>query len=76
MINVSLDTTNITAVNISTLDFRRWQCFSKNSTSLHLQKLANVPEAPIVQLYKHMIDTSVSVHSFTTNDDDKDLSLI
>ena len=29
VMNVSLDTTNINAINISTLDFRIWQHFSR-----------------------------------------------
>ena len=58
MMNVSLDTTNINAINISTLDFRIWQHFSSNWPSPHLQKLANVPEVPVIQLYECMINTS------------------
>ena len=71
-----LDIANINAINISTLDFRKWQHFSINWTSPHLQKLANVPEVPVAQLYEHMIDTSEPVHSFTIKDDDEDPSLI
>ena len=77
MRNVSLDTTNINAINISTLDFRIWQHINSNWTTSHLQKLANVPEVPVTQLYKYMINTSEPVHSFTFNkDDDEDPSLI
>ena len=75
MMNVSLDTTNINTINIST-DFRIWQHFSSNWTSSHLQNLASIPEVPVTQLYKHMINTSEPVHSFTLKDDDKDPSLI
>ena len=32
VMNVSLDTTNINAINISTLDFRMWQYFNRNWT--------------------------------------------
>ena len=74
--NVSLDIANINAINISTLDFRIWQHFSSNWTSPHLQKLAYLPDVPVAQLYKHMIDTSEPVHSFTIKDDDDDPSLI
>ena len=76
MMNISLDTANINAINISTLDFRIWQHFSSNWTSPYLQKLANVPEVPVTQLYKHMIDTSEPVNSFTIKDVDKDPSLM
>ena len=37
--NLSLDTANIDAFNISTLDFRIWQHFSRNWTQPNLQKL-------------------------------------
>ena len=57
IMNVSLDTASITAINISTLDFRIWQHFNSNCTLPHLQKLANVPEVPVVQIYKHIVDT-------------------
>ena len=76
MINASLDTTNINAINISTLDIRILQHFNSNWTSPHLQKLAIVSEGPVTQLYKYMIDTGEPVHLFTIKDDDKNLSLI
>ena len=76
MMNVSLDTANINAINISTLDFRIWQHFSSNWSPSHLQKLANVPEVPVTQLYKDMINTNELTHLFTIKDEDKDPSLI
>ena len=76
MINVSLDTTNINAVNISTPYFRILQHFNSNWITPHLQKLANGPEALVAQLYKHIINTSEPVYSFTIMDDDEDQSLI
>ena len=62
--------------NISTPDFRIWQHFFSILDHTPLQKLANVPEFPVIQLYKHMINTSEPVPSFTIKDDDKDPSLI
>ena len=47
VMNVSLDTAKINTLNISTLDFRIWQHFSRNWTQTHLQKLTNVPEVPV-----------------------------
>ena len=76
MINVSVDTANINAINMSTPDFRTWQHFNSNWTTPHLHKFAHVPEVPVVQLYKHMITTSEPVHSFTIKDCDKDPSLV
>ena len=48
-----------------------WQHFSSNSTAPHLQELANFPEVPVMQLYKHMIATSEPVHSITIKEDDE-----
>ena len=62
MMNVSLDTTNINAINISTPDFRIWQHLYSNVTTPHLQKLTNVPEVPVTQLYKHVTNTNEPVH--------------
>ena len=75
VMNVSLDTVNINAVNISTLDFRIWQHFSRNWTPSHLQKLANIPEVPVTQPYRSMINNIETVHSFTIKGDE-DPSLI
>ena len=57
MMNVPLNTTNSNAINILTPDLRIWQHFNSNWTTPHLNKLTNVPAAPITQLYKHMINT-------------------
>ena len=75
IMNVSLYTANINAINISTLDLRIWQHFSSNWTPPHLQKLANVHEVPVTQLYRGMINTSKSTHLFTMKDEDEDPSL-
>ena len=74
--NVSLDTANISAINISTLHFGIWQHFSSNWTTPHLQKLSNVSKVPVAQLYRDMINTSEPTHLFIIKDDDKNSSLI
>ena len=76
MMSVSLDTANIDVINISTLDFRIWQHFSSNWIPPFLQKLANVPEVTVAQLYRDMINTGEWTHLFTIKDDDEDPSLI
>ena len=76
MMYVSLDTANINTINISILDFRIQQHFSSNWTPPHLQKLPNVSEMPVTQLYRDMINTSEPIHSFTIKDDDEDPSFI
>ena len=76
VMNVSLDTANFNTINISTLGFRMWQHFSRNWTQPHLQKLTNVPEVPVAQLYRDTINASEPIHSFTFKDNDEDSSLI
>ena len=76
MMNVSLDTANINAINISTLAFGIWQHFSSTWTPPHLQKLANFPEVPVTHLYRSMVNTNEPTHLFTIKDNDKDPSLI
>ena len=56
MMNVSLDTENINAFNISIPDFRIWQHFNSNWTTPHLWKLTKVPSDPVAQFYKHIIN--------------------
>ena len=70
--NVFLDTTNINVINISTLDLRIWQHFNRNWTQPHLQKLANVPEVPVGQLYRDIINASEPIHSFSIKDNAED----
>ena len=74
VMSVSIDTANIKAINISTLDSRIWH-FSRKWIQAHLQKLTNFPEVPVTQLYRDLISGSEQIHSFTTKDDD-DSSLI
>ena len=76
VMNVSKDTANINAINISTLNFRIWQYFSRNWTQPYLQKLTNVPEVPVTQLYRDMLNAREPIHSLTIKDDDEDSSLI
>ena len=61
VMNVSLDIVNIDAIDISNLNFRIWQQFSRNWTPPHLQKVANIPKVPVTQLYIGMCQS----HSFT-----------
>ena len=75
VMNISLDTININTINISTLDFRTWLHFNRNQTHFHLQRLTKVPEVPVAQLYRGMINTSEPIHSFPIKDDDEDSSL-
>ena len=76
MMNVFLDTANINAFNISTLDLRMWQNFGSNWIPPHLQKQANVCEVPFTQLYRDPINTSQQTYLFRIKDEDKDPSFI
>ena len=58
VMNISFNTANINAINISTLDFKIWQHFRRNWTPPHIQKLAIIPEVPVTQLYRGMINNS------------------
>ena len=76
IMNVSLDTDKINAIDISTLDFRIRQHLNSKWTSPHLQKLAYVSEVRVTQSYKHTMNISEPLHSFIIKNDDEDPSLI
>ena len=75
VMNVSLDTANINAINISTLGFRMLLEFSRDWTPPHLQKLANIPKVPVTKLYRGTINNSEPIQSFAIKDNE-DPSLI
>ena len=58
VMNISPGTANINVINISMLDLRIWQHFSRNWTQLHMLKLTNVPEVLVTQLYRGMLFAS------------------
>ena len=60
----SLDRANLNTINIFTLDFHIWQHFDSNWTTAQMQKLADVPEVPVIQLYKHMIGQTEPILPF------------
>ena len=68
-IHVSLDKANLNTINISTPDFHIWYHFDSNWNTAHMQKLVNIPEVPIAQLYKHMIGQSEPILPFVINRD-------
>ena len=72
--NLSLDTANINAINISTLDFRIWQYFSRNRTNPTCRSWQMFLKC---QLHSSTeINASEPIHSFTIKDDDEDSFLI
>ena len=76
VMNVSLDTDNNNAIDISTLNLRIWHYLRKNWIKAHRQKWANVPEVSVIQLYRDMINTTEPIHSFPIKNDDEDSPLI
>ena len=57
-IHVSLERANLKSCNISAPEFCIWQHIGHNWSTMLLQKLANVLEIPITQLYSHQIGQS------------------
>ena len=68
-IHVSLNKANLNAIYVSTLDFHILQNFSSNWTTTHIWRLAGIPEIPVTQLYKYMIDQSEPILPFEINKD-------
>ena len=67
--HVCLVKADLNTVNISTLDFHIWQHFDSNWTTADMQRLVDVPDVPITQLYKHMIGQSEPILLFEINRD-------
>ena len=68
--HVSLHKANFNIFNVSTPDFCIWQQFDSNWT--HMQKLVDISEVPITQLYKHVIGQSEPILQFDINRDMED----
>ena len=68
-IHASLNQANLNAFNFSTPGFHIWQHFGSNWTIAYVQKLADVPEIQITQIYKHMIGQSEPILLFEINRD-------
>ena len=64
---MTIVTCGMLRVNISISDFHIWQHFSSNWITAHRQKLADVPEIPVAELYKHMIGQSEPIIPFEIN---------
>ena len=68
MINISLNTTNLNAVNISSPEFWVWQHLEDHWNKTQLHKLADVPTVLVAHLYKHMIDNNRPILLFNLAD--------
>ena len=65
--HVSPNKANLNAINICTPHFHIWQHFDSKWTTVHIQKLVDVPKFPITQLYKYMIGVSEPILLFEMN---------
>ena len=68
-IHVSLDEANLNTINISTPDICIWKHFNSNWTTVHMQKLVDIPKVPVTQLYRHMTVQSEPILPFQINRD-------
>ena len=68
-VNISLDMANLNMVNLSSLDFHIWQHLEKHWNKTQFHHLANIPSAPVNQLYKHMINSIHSITPFTSSEE-------
>ena len=69
IINISLNTANLNAVNISALEFRIWQHLEAHWNRMSLQHLANIPSVPLDELYKKMFTNNGHVNPFLSTDE-------
>ena len=65
-VNISLDLTNLSMINISSLDFHMWQHLEKHQNKSQLQHLASIPSVPVDQLCRHMINGIPTTTPFTS----------
>ena len=65
--HVSLDKANHNTINLSTPDFHIWQHIDSNRATAHIQKLADITEITVTELYKHMIVQSELILPFEIN---------
>ena len=72
LINISLNTANLNAVDISSPKFQVWQHQEDHWMKTHLHKLADIPTVPIAHLYKHMISNNGPILPFQLADESKD----
>ena len=57
---------NLNMINISSLDFLRWQHLEKHQNESQLQHLASIPSVPVDQLYRHMANGIQHITPFTS----------
>ena len=68
MINISLNTANLTRMNISSLEFIVWQHLEEHWNKTQLHKLGDICTFPISHLYKHIITNNGYIILFVKSD--------
>ena len=64
-----LNTANLNVVNISAPEFRKWKHLEDHWNRTSLQHLANIPSAPLDDLYKQMISSNGPMNPFISTDE-------
>ena len=72
MINISLNTANLSTMNISSPEFQVRQHLEDHWNKTQLNKLADVPTVPAAHLYKHMINHNGPILPFYLADESTD----
>ena len=62
--NISLNTANLNAMNISSPELPVWQHLEDHWNKTQLHKLADVPTVPVAYLYQHMFDNNRPILPF------------
>ena len=66
-INISLNMAYLNMLNISALNFCIWQHLGSNRSNKQLQHLTTIPSIPVHRIYKHLLNSTMSVVPFNTD---------
>ena len=68
-VNISLNTANLNAVNVSAIEFRIWQHLEDHWNRTLLHHLVNIPSVPIDKIYKQVVNSNGPINPFMSNDE-------
>ena len=71
-INISLNTANLSMINISSPEFRIQQHLEDYWNGDQLHPLVNIPSVPIDEVYKHMVSSNGPITPFMSTDESID----
>ena len=63
-VNVSVNMANLHMINISAQDFCIWQHLGSNRSEVQLQHLTTIPSIPVLKIYQHMLNNTLSIMAF------------